>query len=224
MQCKSCNDQVPAKFAHSIAVNICPLCGGEIMPIKLKNILAELKVALGDAKDYMDEVEDWLYSNFSLKKLTTDQMVVDKSVFDALEHKSITQTSVPAHGSPFMVNRREDVSGDVVVDEKPASIFHKRAGVINPKKAIDFIKGRTSSGAADPSEFQGVDDEYGEMNDSIGTNLNPLNMNEQKAMANMFAGNDLGNTSQELELQKLKRLQAQSTVSSGGGGGGFRRT
>lgn len=232
MKCKSCQEDVPPKFTHAFAVNICPLCGQEIMDTKLQTILGELKSALGDAKDYMEAVEDWLLSNYSLKKIKPNEVLVDKIKLQTLEQKSanahsfgqLPGNSPAAHvpsGPGAMVNRRED-SDDVIVDEKPTSIFHQRAGVINQKKALDFIKGKTSTGAADPSEFEGVDEEYGEMDEPATGNQNPLSVNEQRAMANIFKGNDLGSTSQELELQKLKRLQAQSAV-AGGGGGAFRR-
>src|SRR5271170_6309113 len=189
MKCKSCQEDVPPKFTHALTVNICPLCGQEIMDLKLKNILGELKVALGDAKDYMDEVEDWLLSNYSLKKIKPNEVTVDKIKLQTLEQKSAAVqagTFNPpmqnSHGPGTMVNRRDEDSGsdDVVVDERPPnsgmSVFHQRAGVLNPKKALDFIKGKASLGAADPSEFSGVDEEYGV---DIGSeNLNPLNTNE----------------------------------------------
>lgn len=223
MLCKSCKNDVPPKFAHAFTVNICPLCGGEIMPLKLKNILGELKVALGDAKEYMDEVEDWLFSNFGLKKIKPNEVVVDKNQLKAPRPETV-ETHSHAHNPGTMVNRRDDdeQSEDVVIDEKPSTVFAKRAGVIHPKSALDFIKGRTSVGAADPSEFQGVDEEYGDM--SLGDEgLNPLSSTERHQMGNIFKGVDLSDTSHELELQKLKKLQAQSAV-AGGGGGFFRRT
>src|SRR5271170_5480410 len=67
MKCKSCEEVVPSKFAHAIKQNECPLCGGEIMPVQLQNILSSLKTLMEEAKDkYMDEVKDWLASNYSL--------------------------------------------------------------------------------------------------------------------------------------------------------------
>lgn len=217
MKCKSCREDIPPKFTHALSVNICPLCGQEIMDVKLQNILGELKTSLNSAQEYMEEVEDWLFSNFSLKKVKPNEIVVDKN---QLKPVSVSP------GPGVMVNRKED-DEEVVVDEKPSTttVFAKRAGVISPKKALDFIKGRSALGAADPSEFEGVDDEYGEMEmqeSSHDDNLSPLNPNERNQMAGIFRGEDLAKSSHELEMQKLKRLQAQNSV-SGGGGGIFRR-
>lgn len=227
MFCKSCKEDVPPKFTHAFAVNICPLCGQEIMDIKLKNILGELKVALGDAQDYMAEVEDWLFSNFGLKKIGANDTVIDKAKLQVLEQKSAALTSSiikhPGTGPGVTVNRRED-GDDVEVDEKATTVFAKRAGVMHAKTAVDFIKGKTTLGAADPSEFQGVDDEYGDTDlmETAG-NETPLSTVEKNQMASMFKENDLANASPALELQKLKRVQAQNAV-AGGGGGFFRRS
>lgn len=247
MRCKSCKEDVPPKFTHALSVNICPLCGQEIMEIKLQNILGELKIALCDAKEYMDEVEDWLHSNFSLKKVGSNQIIVDKNYYDDLVSKrSAPQPNLnqsqpsgimqqvgtaqnfkqPPHtpGKGISVHRSddgEDEAEDVVVDEQ--SIFAKRAGVPNHRKAVDFIKGRPAIGAAAPSEFQGIDDEYGDMNLDSEAGSATLSSNERKQMASLFQEDDLGKSSHELEMQKLKRLQAQSSVGDGGGSGFFRR-
>lgn len=225
MRCKSCKEDVPPKFTHALSVNVCPLCGKEIMDEKLQEILGELKIALSDAKDYMNEVEDWLLSNYSLKRIKENEVLVDKIQLDNLRVQSQVQTKVkhdPASiGKGVMVHRSEDESDDdVVVDERPAtpaSVFAKRAGVPNHKKALDFIKG--NMGAADPSEFKGIDEEYGDIG-LDNANETPLNVREQSEMASIFGQET---KIQELELQKLKRLQAQSAV-GGGGGGFFRRT
>jgi hypothetical protein len=223
MKCRSCKEDVPPKFAHALSVNVCPLCGQEIMEAKLQNVLAELKICLTDAQEYSEEVEDWLFSNYSFKKIKSNEVVVDKNQLErqVQTHAHTNANASVSHftgkGPGVSVNRNEDE--DLTVEDQP-SIFAKRAGIGNHKKAIDFIKGRTSFGAADPSEFQGVDDEYGDVNGySDDEDTNPLNVNERKQMANIFSQDD-NKVSQEMQMQKLKRLQAASE----GGGGFFRRT
>jgi hypothetical protein len=225
MKCKSCKEDVPPKFAHAIATNMCPLCGQEIMDAKLQNILGELKIALGDAKDYMAEVEDWLFSNFSLRKIKENEIVVDKEANEKskMQFENIQTEKTKRHvGNPgVMVNRNEQdeqVEDDIVVEDKPSTVFAKRAGVHNVKRAVDFIKGR-STGAADPSEFQGVDEEYGDIVEDH-KDLNPLNNSERNQMANIFRNED-SKVLDELEMQKLKRLQSQGAIN--GGSGFFRR-
>lgn len=222
MKCQSCKEDIPPKFAHALSVNICPMCGQEVMDIRLKNILSALKIALEDAKNHMEDVEDWLFSNFSLKKIKLNEMIVDKNANDKITESFYGKGSQPVfekqtqHKPGVMVNRSDNDDGeDVVVDDSASTIFAKRAGVIHPKKALDFIKGK-SDGAAPPSEFKGVDEEYGDVfaND---TNAKPLNTNEIHQMNDLFGVPNLAKTSHELEMQKLKRLQAQSSISNGSG-------
>lgn len=66
MQCKSCQGDVPPKFSHAISVNICPLCGNEIMEPELQIAFASLKEAMAAATKYPTEIFDWLKSNYSL--------------------------------------------------------------------------------------------------------------------------------------------------------------
>lgn len=215
MKCQSCKEDIPPKFAHALSVNICPMCGQEVMDIKLKNILGGLKISLEAAKDHMEDVEDWLFSNFSLKKIKPNEIIVDKNA-EPLFVPGNMQQKPTQHKPGVMVNRSDNDDGeDVVVDDSASTVFAKRSGVIHPKKALDFIKGK-STGAASPSEFKGADEEYGDVfaND---TNVKPLSTNEVNQMNDLFGNPDLSNTSHELEMQKLKRLQAQSSVSNGSG-------
>lgn len=195
MKCKSCNEDVPPKFTHAISVNICPLCGQEIMSAKLQNILGELKIAFGDAKEYMSEIEDWLYSNYSFKKINEDQIVINKS-----------ELKKELNNPPIKVNRSE--GDEIVLDEPRAqSVFERRAGIKNHKKNLDFIKGR-SFGPAHPSEFK---DDEAEWNDA---EQQALQNNEDVDMNNLFDTDD----SRTLELEKIKKIRSQNS-----GGGAFRR-
>lgn len=211
MQCQTCKEEISPKFAHAISTNVCPFCGKEIMTKELQNILGELKIVFDDAKDYMVEVEGWLSSNFSFKRVNENEVIIEKDQLEKLKEQAKSRDILLNPGKAIRVNRGE---GDgVSVDEETSTVFAKRAGVINTKKAVDFIKGRTI-GAADPSEFQGVDDEYGDV--SVDENTTPLNRNEKNDMTNLFKQDDLGKV-QELELQKLKRLQASANISGGNG-------
>lgn len=67
MKCKSCEGEVPPKFAHAIAMNMCPLCGEEIMDKELQVILVELKNCMTDGvAQYPETIFDWLKSNYHL--------------------------------------------------------------------------------------------------------------------------------------------------------------
>lgn len=222
--CQSCKEDISSKFTHAISVNVCPMCGNAIMNEKLQNVLGELKVAFDDAKDYMSEVEDWLFSNFSLKKIGSDEVVINKDKLLELDQQpkiGRNTNMIMTKGKPgIMVNRSddEDVSINETNDAASTTVFAKRAGVPSHKKTLDFIKGKASfSGAADPSEFP-LDEEEG-FSETIEQNPNPLNVKEINQMVDLF-GTDEPTQSRELDMQKLKKLQSQSAL---GGGGAFRR-
>lgn len=207
MKCKSCREDVPPKFIHAISVNICPLCGSEIMDTKLQTILNDLKNTMDSAKEYSEQVEDWLQSNYSLKKINPNEIIVPKSA---------AHIQTPAHAKPSPIHRSED---EILVDEQqvPTSVFAERAGVNKLKKAVDRIKGNV--GAADPSEFNGVDEEYGDVEIENEANAVPLDFKGKRDIQNIFGEDD--KTQQALELQRVKKLRAQGAV--GGSGGAFRR-
>jgi hypothetical protein len=205
MKCQTCKEEISPKFSHAISTNVCPFCGKEIMTKELQNILGELKIVFDDAKDYMTEVEGWLSSNFSFKRVKDSEVIIEKAELDKLKEQSKSREILLNPGKKIKVNRNEEDS-----EETETTIFSKRAGVLNHKKAVDFIKG-----AANPEEFSGVDDEYGDV--SIDENVPPLNDNEQNEMANLFRQDNLAKV-QELELQKLKRLRATANISAGNSG------
>jgi hypothetical protein len=195
MKCKSCTEEIPSKFAHAISVNICPLCGKEIMDTKLQSILNDLSNIFNESKDYMKEIEDWLASNFQLKKFDPNEMPANFS-----------STVVKPGKGVAVLRRDEDDQGDDVGDDTEMSVFAKRAGVKKPKavkKAVDFIKNGT--GAADPEDFVGEDDESGMIVD-MPVSKAPLSSNEKYEMENMF-DTDNSKLEQMMELEKLKRLR-----------------
>ena len=204
MKCKNCQEEISPKFAHAISNNCCPMCGKEIMDAALKDLFGNLIVVFENAKNYMTEVQDWLFTNFSMKVIKDTDIVIDKLEYDEL----VAKTKFPAK------NIRLPEEGEVSEENnKIASGFANRAGV-KPihKKAIDFIKGQTS-GAADPSEFVGIDDEYGEVNlmEDQQNNLKPIGNQEKNMMSNLF------DNPQDVEIEKLKKLKSQRNFASGGG-------
>lgn len=212
MKCMQCKEDVPPKFTHAISVNICPLCGKEIMSVKLKNILADLKIALSDAQDHMEEVSDWLLSNYGLRQLKQTEVVVEESELIALRdraRKPDPNSFTNKQGAS--VRRSDNDDGDEVsVDNSNATVFAKRAGVpINSKKALDFIRGKgSSSGAADPSEFVGEDDEYGDINAPENNPPLPMNRRDQNQLEGIFDNN----ADKILEMEKLKRLHQSNAL------------
>lgn len=94
MKCKTCEGEVPPKFAHAILVNICPLCGNEIMDVELQTALKEIKTAMGALESYPQEIFDWLKSNYNLYSLQDVEAKV-KETEDRLgeSHRKILESA-----------------------------------------------------------------------------------------------------------------------------------
>lgn len=203
MKCRSCKDDVPPKFVHAISVNICPLCGQEIMDIRLQTILNDLKSVMEKTPEFSEEIYDWLFSNYNLKK------------YDPKEAQQ--QQQQKPSSKPFQMHRDVDAEseGDAVVDiENDMTPFARRAGMNNFKKVIEHIRGG-GGGAADPSEFAGQDEEYGDV--FVEDNAVPLDSSGKKEIMQIFKEPN----SQALEIEKLKKMRGQAAIT--GGGGLFRR-
>src|SRR5271165_6003199 len=143
MKCNSCSEDVPAKFAHAISINSCPLCGNAIVDPEVKLIINDLETVLNKAKDHMEQIEDWLMTNFQLHKVKENEIVINKDDLPAAVRGEERQQG---KGKGINVRRSKEDDEDEGVS-------------LSPKKAIDIIRGKASSGLADPSQFHGVDDE-----------------------------------------------------------------
>jgi hypothetical protein len=191
MQCQSCKEDVPAKFAHAISINSCPLCGHEIVPQFIKDILNELETVLNKAKDHMDQMEDWLMTNFQLRRIRQNEVVINKDELPVAEPERPQGKA----GKGAAVRR----AGDVETGTNPKRV----------QSAVDFIKGKGSTGLADPSLYVGVDDEGNEV-DLASEAADGLDRNEIGEMSSLF-GNGIQTDSKEdaqssAMMQKLKRL------------------
>lgn len=197
MKCNSCSEDVPAKFAYAISINACPLCGGAIVDPEVKVILNELEACLNKAKDHMEQMEDWLFTNFQLRKIKENEVVIDKDELPA----TVRDEERQGRGKGINVRR----SGDDDTDEDGIG-----SNKLSPKRAIDIIRGRAGSGLADPSEFVGTDDEGNEI-DLEAEAGEGLDRNEVDQMANLFGdgmhSDPKENARHDAHLQKLKNLQ-----------------
>jgi len=211
MKCKDCSNEIPAKFAHAMSVNICPYCGKEIMDTKLQKILNDLKSVMDDTKEYSDEVSDWLLSNYGLKKFDPKQ----EQAAPIVQGDAPQQTETKPHSMPRPIRRAED--GDDIEIENTAtpveqSIFARRAGVKPITSVKDIINKIQNGGAAPASAFQGEDDEYGNVNvEDHGPQLLPLNQGSKNELMSIFREDD----AKISELEKLKRLHSQNANNSG---------
>jgi hypothetical protein len=191
MHCQTCKEEVPSKFAHAIRTNTCPFCGDLIMSEKLQIVLADLKVALDDAKEFPAEVEDFLLSNYSLKKFDPNEIISQPNT--TINRDGSFSLVNPKPGSKPIAVRR---AGDTLEEDSNMTDFARRAGVkTNLKRVVEDIQG-----AASPDEFIGQDTEYGAMIDD--SNIAPLDQRGANELQGLFDENN-----PILELEKLKRLR-----------------
>jgi hypothetical protein len=195
MKCNSCSEDVPAKFQHAISINSCPLCGEHIVDPNVQIIINDLKAVLNKASEHMDQIEDWLFTNFQLRKLKEDEIVINKNELPA----TVRDEERQGGGKPKPLRR---ANGDV--EEGVGT------GQINPKNAIEFIKKGGAGGLADPSLYVGTDDEGNEI-DLASEAGDGLNRNELGQMTNLFGDgmqiDPKESARADAHLQKLKSLR-----------------
>src|SRR5271165_5084263 len=104
MKCKSCQGDVPPKFSHAIMVNMCPLCGQEIMDTELQMILKDLKNCMEAVSEYPTEIFDWLKSNYNLFTEAEVQEKVKEVEAKTTETIKASFMGVPNKGQPPVNN------------------------------------------------------------------------------------------------------------------------
>lgn len=145
MKCKSCQGEVPPKFAHAISTNTCPLCGDRIMDEELQSALKSLGEAMRATEKYPSEVFDWLKSNFDLVKQsdikvkqTTASKVAPKSDVNSNSSDINYDNDFLEEESDILVDSNgNQITGKVIQDSNVTDKFFKNAGV---KQRSDKLK------------------------------------------------------------------------------------
>lgn len=138
MKCQSCSEEVSQKFAHSLATNACPFCGGQIMSEDLQVALSELKDIMQYTDKFKVEIFDWLRTNYSLIDSNSEE-------YKALEEKA-KSTPVKIKVDPKEVKldaKGNQLTGTPLQDQETTNIFAKRAGI---SKIVNQIKSKGNSG------------------------------------------------------------------------------
>ncbi|CAN5951424.1 unnamed protein product [Sphagnum jensenii] len=152
----------------------------------LQEVLTDLQLVMKEAEPYMDSVLEWFASNYQLYK----------------ENK---------RAATDIIQDSEDFSEEAIRKQTEAARmtanFQKRAGIkktLDTKNILEQIKG--GGGAADPSEFVGVDDD-GSVVDMSEEDHTPLSPREASQMISSIGGNDEEVVKNYYEMQKLRRAQ-----------------
>lgn len=197
MKCKSCSELIPPKFAHSIKTNICPFCGEGIMDELLQKVLTNLQIIMKEAEPFMIEVEEWFAANYSFCKGNKSSNLHAEIGDDDFSEEAIRKQAEIA---------------------KATADFQKRSGVktSNMKALVEKIQ--SGKGAAHPSEFIGVDEDYGEIDMSDEPSSAPLSQKDALAMMqamNQGKSDDDDPVKNYYEIEKLKKLQRQPPSGAG---------
>lgn len=130
MKCKSCQGEVPPKFAHAIAVNCCPLCGEEIMEEELQKTLVYLKGAMALLEKYPAEILDWLESNYNLVSID-DAKVRFKEIVEVVKEvpvfREVVAEKKPAPSVTEVDEKGNQVKGETLLDATQTNKFFKNA-------------------------------------------------------------------------------------------------
>jgi len=135
MRCVSCETEINPKWRHAININICPFCGEGIMEEHLKNLLTSLRETMESLKDYPDQVNDWMLSNFDFIKTDSPRLPEFLPKEYVKELKKIEAEKEFLEKKQFTVKIKTEQGEEEVVAEKIQSDektndFFKRAEVV----------------------------------------------------------------------------------------------
>lgn len=145
MKCQTCDGEVPQKFAYAIAMNVCPLCGQQIMEPELQKVLNSLREVMTEAsaQDYQSEAFDWLRSNFNLISVDSEeyQKVLNESIqlkIDLQEEKEKSKYSKPIPKSGRMAQGHQEVQ--MGTDEEGNQVQLQGENIQDPERTQVFLE------------------------------------------------------------------------------------
>lgn len=250
MKCKSCSEDIPQKFGHAIATNICPYCGDEIMELELQSALVDLREIMKIAEKYQVEVFDWLHSNYDLISKDSDEYKALKERAEIIPVRQPAKEAIKSMDPNTVELDRNgnQISGAPIQDQATTSVFMKRAQVKPEQKNLrDIVSQIKKSGGvttsitaeADPEDVAameaelGGDEGVGSLNGGSSMEFDEMGSDEAlpavvEAMAIQAAGGPKGSDYNARDVAKLqqihgKRSRASNELVRGGGVGLIRR-
>lgn len=217
MKCDSCELEINPQWKHAIDTNLCPFCGKSIMDEELKTMLSTLHQLLTELQEYPEQLDDWMFANFSYAKSTYKKPTGEKSIV-----KMKTKDG------------EIEVETESLMSDEKTNEFFERAQVIKkndnslPSEKTARLKemvNKIKKGEVDSNLIMNIDD-----------------YNESEEPSEMFEGSDGGeevpmivqnmagmsksstaNPKDMLALQKMHDSLKESRQRFKSGGGGFSR-
>lgn len=179
MKCMSCQEDVPTKFVHAIAMNCCPLCGRAIMQEDLQESLIILGDVMSVSIDkYQQEIFDWLKSNYNLIPQAEVNQLLEQA---ELKWKESYTKPVAKSAKKFQQNQNSESEGEVLQTEETTNKFFQNAGV---KKILspEDVKSMVKQIQGNPQPMPLVDEE------GVPLATEPLDSEELEQVKKMVAG------------------------------------
>lgn len=157
-----------------------------------------------EGEPYMEQIEEWLASNYSLRK--------------GAKPKEGGPQSLPSGGIFDEDSFDEETLRRQTEAAKTTINFQKRAGIKGNDMKSLVEKIQSGGGAADPSEFVGEDPDYGhiDMRDEVAGA--PLTKKDAAAMMQALNQGPVQSedpVKEYYEIEKLKKLQRQQPTGQG---------
>jgi hypothetical protein len=161
MKCRTCSEDVPQKFAHAISINCCPLCGQQIMLPELQKALNNLRSVMSEivSEGFQTEAFDWLYSNFHLISLESDeyqslQQEVEEAKQETETVRQELEKAMNAFVKPTPKSGKPHLSGAVQmgVDEHGEQVQLQGEALQDPNRTQSFMNRAQVSKMADRNQ------------------------------------------------------------------------
>jgi len=231
--CKNCTAEIPPAWVHAIQSGKCPGCGHDLFDASEKELLDGLTEAMEKMPNNPAGIAGWLISNYHLQKIGEAEPV--EHFHEKIQRPDAAPQGLKVANNPAQqfLARTGHAKG---VQEAQTNIAKLREQ--NPKQANfaavahQIAADMYGDGSHDIGIGDDVEADEGELMTAAqlgkeqfvdDPNAPPLSQEEaMELQASMGSSAEEGN--RILQLQRMKRLQAQQGVSAGGGQGTFRRS
>jgi wobble nucleotide-excising tRNase len=220
MKCDSCELEINPQWKYAIDINLCPFCGKSIMDEELKIMLSTLHKLMTELQNYPQQLDDWMFANFSYAKSNYKKPTGEKSIV-----KMKTKDG------------EIEVETESLMSDEKTSEFFERAQVIKKsdkshlsektaklKEMVDKIK----NGEVDSNLIMNIDDyneseELSSFESSDGGEEIPMIVQNMAEISRGSTPNSNTNTKDMLALQKMHDGLKESKRKFKNGGGSFSR-
>lgn len=135
MKCKSCQSEINPQWKHAITNNICPFCGDNVIEEHLKKLFSSLHETMESLKEYSNELNDWMLSNYQFIK--TDSPLLSTFLPSDIKYvekpKEVKTEEIKKYTVKVQTEQGEqEVVAEKIQSEEKTNEFFKRAEAVKP--------------------------------------------------------------------------------------------